>query len=198
MNAETLTLTVERAYAGDGSLIGWRLSSKGSTFLVWNDPKFSGFRVGDAFVPGVDETIRYEVVALIVAAAKAPATYASERAALITEVGECCQGCDPLCAGGCLVASALRKRAAARAPADPAVRRGGWKCECGRWNMESWPRCGDRGCNAERPAPADPPPAAADARADRMEKALRQLREAGNADPDVEKWMREIIDAAIA
>lgn len=38
------------------------------------------------------------------------ATYETERAALVSEVGECCRGSDPLCAGGCLVEKALRKK----------------------------------------------------------------------------------------
>ena len=45
----------------------------------------------------------------------APATYESERAAVIRDVGECCRGADPACAGGCLVERALRKRVAALA-----------------------------------------------------------------------------------
>lgn len=40
------------------------------------------------------------------------ATYESERAALVAEVGDCCKGSDPLCAGGCLVEKAIRKRTA--------------------------------------------------------------------------------------
>ena len=35
----------------------------------------------------------------------------SERAVLVTNVGECCRGTDPMCAGGCLVERALQKRA---------------------------------------------------------------------------------------
>jgi len=40
----------------------------------------------------------------------AAATYVSERAALVRQVGDCCQGNDPLCTAGCLVEKALRKR----------------------------------------------------------------------------------------
>lgn len=40
------------------------------------------------------------------------ATFASERAALVKAVGECCQGSDPLCYGGCLVQQAIGKRLA--------------------------------------------------------------------------------------
>lgn len=43
---------------------------------------------------------------------RAAATFESERAALVAEVGECCMGRDPLCAGGCLVQQAIRKRSA--------------------------------------------------------------------------------------
>lgn len=39
-----------------------------------------------------------------------PPTATSERTTLVTEVGECCTGSDPLCAGGCLVEKALRRR----------------------------------------------------------------------------------------
>ena len=49
--------------------------------------------------------------AALVALPSAP-TLASERAAVVAEVGECCAGSDPLCAAGCLVEQALRKRAA--------------------------------------------------------------------------------------
>lgn len=45
-----------------------------------------------------------------------PPTSESERAARVADVGECCRGADPLCAGGCLVEAALRKRAATPAP----------------------------------------------------------------------------------
>jgi len=37
-------------------------------------------------------------------------TRESERARLVGEVGECCRGADPMCAGGCLVEAALRQR----------------------------------------------------------------------------------------
>lgn len=37
-------------------------------------------------------------------------TRESERAMLVAEVGECCRGADPLCAAGCLVEAALRRR----------------------------------------------------------------------------------------
>lgn len=40
------------------------------------------------------------------------ATRESERAALVAEIGDCCKGADPLCAGRCLVEQAARKRAA--------------------------------------------------------------------------------------
>ena len=43
--------------------------------------------------------------------ADAAPTRESERAALVKEVGDCCQGSDPLCAGGCLVEKAIRARA---------------------------------------------------------------------------------------
>lgn len=48
----------------------------------------------------------------------AATTFESERAALVAEVGECCMGRDPLCAGGCLVQQAIRKRSA---PSSEAV-----------------------------------------------------------------------------
>lgn len=41
------------------------------------------------------------------------ATAATEEAAIRAEVGECCQGGSPYCAGGCLVMVAIRKRAMA-------------------------------------------------------------------------------------
>lgn len=39
-----------------------------------------------------------------------PRTREDERAALVGEIGDCCNGADPLCAGGCLVAEAATKR----------------------------------------------------------------------------------------
>ena len=44
------------------------------------------------------------------------ATVGSERAALVAEVGDCCDGQDPFCAGGCLVERALKKRGEASNP----------------------------------------------------------------------------------
>lgn len=44
-------------------------------------------------------------------------TQESERAALEAEVGKCCEGTDPMCAGGCLVEKAVRYRAASGAAA---------------------------------------------------------------------------------
>lgn len=38
------------------------------------------------------------------------ATRDTERATLVAEVGDCCLGADPLCAAGCLVEKAIRKR----------------------------------------------------------------------------------------
>lgn len=37
-------------------------------------------------------------------------TRESERTRLVAEVGECCRGADPVCAAGCLVEAALRRR----------------------------------------------------------------------------------------
>lgn len=39
-------------------------------------------------------------------------TFASEEAALIAAVGQCCMGSNPYCAAGCLVEIAVKKRAA--------------------------------------------------------------------------------------
>ena len=44
------------------------------------------------------------------AASPGAATRDTERVIVLAEVGECCRGADPLCAGGCLVERALRKR----------------------------------------------------------------------------------------
>jgi hypothetical protein len=42
------------------------------------------------------------------------ATIDTERARLVAEVGQCCEGADPYCVGGCLVQAAIRRRQESR------------------------------------------------------------------------------------
>jgi len=50
-------------------------------------------------------------------------TYASEEAALIAEVGDCCKGLNPFCTVKCLIEVAMEKRAAILAKRDEADRK---------------------------------------------------------------------------
>ena len=51
-------------------------------------------------------------------------TYASEEAALIAEVGDCCKGLNPFCTVKCLIEVAMEKRAAILAKRDEAAQKG--------------------------------------------------------------------------
>lgn len=48
-------------------------------------------------------------------------TAASVRAELVSKIGDCCQGGDPLCAGGCHVEEAAKRNAALQSVRPPAV-----------------------------------------------------------------------------
>ena len=44
-------------------IIGWRLTLGNQKFLIWRDQEgMPGIRSGDAFVPGIEETIKYEII----------------------------------------------------------------------------------------------------------------------------------------
>jgi hypothetical protein len=46
-----------------GNLIGWRITLSTGTYLIWRDQKgMAGIRAGDHFIPGLGETIEYNVV----------------------------------------------------------------------------------------------------------------------------------------
>jgi hypothetical protein len=53
-----------------------------------------------------------------VPASEPVATFDTERASMVAKFGDCCNGGDPMCAGGCLVVKAIRR--AAPLPAAPA------------------------------------------------------------------------------
>lgn len=70
----------------------------------------------DYNLPPADHVKALEAIdeALALTPSATGATYDTERAALVAEVGECCQGNDPLCTSGCLVEKALLKRGIAQ------------------------------------------------------------------------------------
>ena len=39
------------------------------------------------------------------------ATYDTERALMVAQYGDCCNGGDPMCTGGCLIEKAIRRNA---------------------------------------------------------------------------------------
>lgn len=44
-------------------IIGWRLTVGNEMFLIWkNQEAMPGIRKGDTFVPGIGETIKYEII----------------------------------------------------------------------------------------------------------------------------------------
>ena len=44
-------------------IIGWRLTLGNDHFLIWRDQaSMPGIRSGNAFIPGIGEVIKYEVI----------------------------------------------------------------------------------------------------------------------------------------